>query len=210
MTAASTRFLQNTMSTGSLPTTAAADFSLLPPARFSSRQYLQMVTAGIFGPDDKVELINGVITPMAPAGPEHNASVIQFPRLFAPMLDRFDLLIQGTVTLGEGQVFDPDMALLDPQTGWLSPVAPHRGATSSLIVESAASSLPRDQQKKLPAYAAAGIQEYWIIDLQKTSLLVHRQPEGERYASIVTLSEKDVVTPLACGELKVVVGELVA
>jgi Uma2 family endonuclease len=197
------------MSTGSLPTTVAADFSLLPPARFSSRQYLQMVEAGIFGPADKVELIDGVITPMVPAGPEHNASVMQFPRLFAPVLGRFELLIQGTVVLGDGQVFDPDMALLTRRPGGYRKSHP-TAADIQLVVESAASSLPRDRQKKLPAYAAAGIQEYWIMDLEQDRLLVHRQPTGSEYQQIQILGEEESVSPLACPELEIKVVDLFA
>jgi Uma2 family endonuclease len=46
-----------------------------------------------------------------------------------------------------------------------------RAADVLLVVESAASSLKSDRHVKLPIYAAAGIAEYWIVDLNDKSLV---------------------------------------
>jgi len=40
--------------------------------------------------------------------------------------------------------------------------------------------------KKAALYAAAGIADYWVANLETKSLVVHRAPKGGQYASIVT------------------------
>lgn len=181
----------------------------LPISPLSTEQYLQMIAAGILGTDDKVELIGGQITPMAPAGPEHGGSLIQLTRRFAAALDECELLIQGTVVISEGNVFDPDLTLLRRKPEGYKHAHP-RPEDILLIVESAASSLPRDRHVKLPAYAAAGIQEYWIADLEREALTVYRGPDGTVYRSEQTFTCDATVTPLACPELAIRVGDIFA
>ena len=87
----------------------------IPPLRFSTAQYLEMIEKGLIGPDDHIELVEGIIVDMSPAGSRHNQFLGQLNRLFAPLLDRMDIWIQGTLTVAEGQVYDPDLMLLRQQ-----------------------------------------------------------------------------------------------
>src|SRR3989304_9191972 len=143
----------------------AADFpNFLPLRRFSTAGYLQMIEAGVLGPRDRVELIGGIIVEKSPAGIPHNHFMIRITELFAPRLGRFQWAIQGTLTVAEGQVYDPDFMLLRRRPDGYKTRLPD-AADVLLIVEAAESSLRRDQQVKLPVYAGAGIAEYWIADL---------------------------------------------
>jgi Uma2 family endonuclease len=74
-----------------------------------------------------------------------------------------------------------------------------------LLVEASASSLNHDQQIKLPTYAEAGIQEYWIADLDNERLLVHREPAGARYKSVQTLEGDASISPLAAPDFSLTV-----
>jgi Uma2 family endonuclease len=58
-----------------------------------------------------------------------------------------------------------------------------------LVIEVADSSIKFDRETKAPLYAAAGISEYWIVNLIDNRLEIYRQPEGAIYASI------QIVTP---------------
>ncbi len=65
------------------------------------------------------------------------------------------------------------------------------------------SSLRLDRQKA-GLYAAAGVGEYWIINLGKRSLELHRQPiadssaeSGHRYSEVRELGESDMIAPLS-------------
>lgn len=181
----------------------------LPVAPLSTEQYLRMIEAGVFGSSDKVELIGGFITPMAPVGPEHNGSLLKLTKRFAAVADRFEIAVQATVSISAGEVLEPDFALLTERAdGYMSALP--RAADIRLLVESAASSLKHDRQVKLSIYASAGIPEYWIIDLKAKSLEVYRDPVGDSYQSIQIFSGDDAVSPLACPEVSLRVGSLFA
>ena len=64
---------------------------------------------------------------------------------------------------------------------------------TALVIESAATSLKKDRHVKLPAYASAGIQEYWIVDLEGESLTVFREPDGGAYRNEQTFAGEAVV-----------------
>ena len=47
------------------------------PARWTIEQYFALVDQGVLGPDDKVELLEGVIVSMAPHNLPHEAGVMK-------------------------------------------------------------------------------------------------------------------------------------
>lgn len=186
------------MATISPPT---ADFmQIVPLHRFSTADYLEMIEKGVLGPSDHVELFGGMIVEMSPAGIPHNGFLIGVLRLFSPLLDRFDIAIQGTLTVAEGQVYDPDFMLLRRRANGYKTKLPD-APDVLLVVEAAESSLRRDQQIKLPVYAAAGIPEYWIADLEREELIIHREPAGNGYRVTETRRGDDLVSPSAAPEL---------
>src|SRR5918996_6627828 len=58
----------------------------LPRRLFTVEEYHRMAEAGIFRPDERVELIEGEIVQMAPIGPRHAGCVINANRLFITRL----------------------------------------------------------------------------------------------------------------------------
>lgn len=53
-----------------------------------------------------------------------------------------------------------------------------------LIAEVAETSLERDRQVKLPAYARAGVPEVWLLDLPGDRLEAFRDPAPEGYRHV--------------------------
>lgn len=51
--------------------------------RFTVEEYRKMGEAGIFGEDDRVELIDGEVVEMAPIGNKHIESVMRLTRLLS-------------------------------------------------------------------------------------------------------------------------------
>jgi Uma2 family endonuclease len=183
-----------------IPLPAADITEVAPLHRFSTADYFEMIDKGVLGPKDRVELIGGVIVEISPAGIPHNHYLIKILRLFAPILTRFEIAIQGTLTVSEGHVFDPDFMLLQRRPDGYKKKLPD-ASDVQLLIEAAESSMPRDRKIKLPAYAAAGIPEYWIADLENEQFLIYRDPDGSRYRSAETRRGDDVVSPLAAPEL---------
>jgi len=77
-----------------------------------------------------------------------------------------------------------------------------------LLVEISDTSLERDQEEKLPAYARAGIAEVWIVDLNEQTIEVYRQPHFAGYASKTVLGAGDKASPQAFPDATVDVAEL--
>jgi Uma2 family endonuclease len=75
-------------------------------------------------------------------------------------------------------------------------------------VEVSDSSLPYDRDVKLPAYAAAGIQEVWIVDLGGGQIEVYRDPLAGGYQARVVTSDDDQLTPLALSAVTVSVRDI--
>lgn len=165
-----------------------------------------MVDAG-FLEGKRVELIDGVIVAMSPAGPQHNQFLGRLNQLLAPVWNKGEVWIQGTLSVVDAQVFDPDVMLLRKKENGYKHQLPIP-ADVLLLVEASASSLHHDQQIKLPIYAEARIQEYWIADLDNERLLVHREPVGATYQSVEILEGDAVVSPLAAPDFSLTVRQM--
>ncbi len=83
------------------------------PHRFSVAEYHQMAEAGIFGEDDRVELLDGEIVEMAAIGSRHAACVRRLTSSFYEQLgDQAMVAVQDPIRLGEHSEPEPDLALL--------------------------------------------------------------------------------------------------
>jgi Uma2 family endonuclease len=87
--------------------------------------------------------------------------------------------------------------------------------SAELVVEIADSSLDYDTRDKATLYAAAGIADYWVVDLVHRQLIVHRgpvadasQPHGAQYASVTTLDPSASAAPLAAAGSAIQVADL--
>ena len=76
-----------------------------------------------------------------------------------------------------------------------------------LIVEVADTTLAYDRNVKLPLYAAAGIPEVWIVDLERRRALIYRQPAGGTYRDVAVV-EQGTLAPLAFPELALRLDEI--
>lgn len=50
-------------------------------------------------------------------------------------------------------------------------------------IEVAESFLPLDRNTKLPLYAASGIPEYWIINIEDACIEIYREPATDTYSN---------------------------
>ena len=177
--------------------------------RFTAAEYHRMGRAGILGPEERTELLEGEIVVMAPIGGRHMACVNGLARRFILRLgDRVIVSIQNPVRLAPGSEPQPDLALLRPRpddygTGLPGP------ADILLVIEVADSTLRYDRDRKLPLYAAAGIPEAWIVDLRRRRVLVYRAPANGRYADQTEAGRDAVLSPLAFPDLALPVAEII-
>ena len=140
-------------------------------------EYRAMGCAGIIAPDERVELIDGLIIPMSPIGDPHVDCVNSLTRLFVLRTDPKAIVsVQNPVRLNDYTEPEPDVVLIRPdRTG-----VPN-AEDVLLVVEVADTTLSFDRGIKLPRYAAAGIPEVWIVALEEDHLEVYRKPGPEEY-----------------------------
>jgi len=163
------------------------------PRRFTVDDYYAMADAGVFAPDERVELLDGEILTMPPIGPPHVGTVNQMNSLFVRALgSRAVVQIQGPVRLSNDSEPQPDIAILRPRGDFYR--SRHAGpADVFALIEVADSSIGYDSGRKLKAYARSAIAEYWLVDLQAERIQIHRHPAGEQYRNRVTVQRGEIV-----------------
>jgi Uma2 family endonuclease len=182
--------------------------ALALPHRFTVEDFERMVEAGILTKEDRVELIQGQVVEMSPIGKRHASAVNRATRVFIQRCgDRAIVSVQGPVQLvGTSQV-QPDIALLRPREDFYRDQYP-QVADVLLIVEFADSSLLTDRNLKLPAYAAAGVKEVWLVNLLNDTIEIYRDPAGGRYATSDVVGLRQRIAPLALSDLELRAEEL--
>jgi Uma2 family endonuclease len=70
-----------------------------------------------------------------------------------------------------------------------------------LIVEVSDSSLRFDLGEKADLYAAAGISDYWVVNVSTHTIVVHRDPADGHYRDVQTYRESDELRPLRIPEV---------
>ena len=149
--------------------------------------YHRMAGAGIFGQDERVELIEGDLIDMAPIGQGHAGNVTSLAEaFFIAAAGRAIVSVQCPIRLDHHSEPQPDLAILRRRADFYATGTRPGPADTLLVVEVADTSLHYDTTVKLPLYARSGIAEYWIIDLKQRVLLAHRSPEADRYTAITT------------------------
>ena len=177
--------------------------------------YEQLIALGLLE-GKHVELIRGEILTMASMGEPHAVAIMQLNYALLPCFNPrtgFHLRIQMPLALPVlTSEPEPDIAIvaLDAPTNEAG-----RPTSASLIIEVAESSLGYDRERKGPLYAAAGIQEYWLVNLPERCLEVYRQciPDiascsGWRYQEGQRLQEGDQVAPLVAPAVVIAVDAL--
>lgn len=159
----------------------------------------RMIAAGVFEPqgDHPLELIEGELTMMSPIGDRHADAVDWLARWSQLAITAEDLLvrIQNPLELpGSASVPQPDIAWVT-----LRRYVDRRPRPEdvSLVIEIADTSLEFDTGTKARLYAAAGIADYWVVDLASQAVIVFRDPRGSRYETRGTFRDQATISPLA-------------
>lgn len=165
-----------------------------------------LVEKGAFEPSDKIELLDGKLISMAPQHSSHATSYYLCLRYLERVFTE-DYMVRPQLpfALGDDSMPEPDLAVV---RGAPRDFAKEHPSEATLIVEVSDSSLRYDRDEKLAAYARAGIPEYWIINLGERCIEIHRQPEGESYATSETYSEAQSVAPEGRASIPTTVADL--
>lgn len=192
--------------------TATKEYDLMAilaavPHRFTVAEYHRMAEVGVLTEDDRVELIEGEIVEMSPIGSRHSASVTVLKDIFHACGIDAVIWVQCPIQLPRATQPQPDLALLKPRADRYAANLPVPEDVL-LVIEVADSSLVYDRDTKARLYAEAGIQEYWLVDLTRATLWVHKNPAGSVYASVSQMFSGDAAKSMAFPNCSIPVAEL--
>jgi len=161
---------------------------------FSVHDYARMRKIGILTEDDRVELIDGEVRTMSPIGPLHAAIVRRLvKRLIELVGDQAIVSPPNPIQLNDYSEPQPDVAILRLRDDNYQRAHPVAGDVL-LIIEVSDTTAQYDRIEKLPRYAAAGIPETWIVDVEQCVVEQYTHPVRDQYARLQKYFPDDMIT----------------
>ncbi len=162
---------------------------------WTREEYDRLVAAGAFHPMARLQLVQGEIVEMAPQSAEHATAVRRLQKALETVFgDGYDVRPQLPLALSDESEPEPDVTVVE---GSLEDFRHQHPTRAILIVEIADSTLSFDKKRKHAMYAAAGVPEYWILNLVDGVLEVYRAPRESTYGAAHHFGPDDHVSPLA-------------
>jgi Uma2 family endonuclease len=183
---------------------------LAKPYRFTRQQYHRLADVGILQSNERMELLGGRIFPHPPIGPRHAAVVNVIQQTLERQIgERALVRVQSPLAIDDFTEPQPDLMLLKPQADFYRNAHP-TPADVLLVVEVASTSADFDRGPKLQQYAAAGINEYWVVDLNRNVLIVHRRPMDSEYGDIIQHLRDATIAPQTFPDATLAVADVLA
>jgi Uma2 family endonuclease len=196
----------------SLTMTAAQTQPYPPrPKRWTKQEYNELVDRGAFQ-GKRLYLFRGELIEMAPMGADHAWVLRKGTRILGDIFPgpKFFVDVQLPFSTPGQSTPEPDLAVCAADTL----IGGEHASKAVLIIEVADRSIDHDRDKGLE-YAAAGVEEYWIVDLAARCIEVYRNPVadastdlGFRYQSVTVATLGDSISPLAAPNASISVADL--
>jgi Uma2 family endonuclease len=168
--------------------------------RITVEHFYRMAEVGLFGEDERVELIEGEIVDVPPMG-HHHAGVVEY---LAKLLDTSvgSLAVvrqQLPLRLGEYSEPLPDIVVAKPRDDRYFRAHPTSN-DAWLVVEVSSTTVRFDRNVKVPMYARHGVPEVWVLDVGDEVVHRYQSPEDGRYTALTTepLSTRLFIDALRC------------
>jgi Uma2 family endonuclease len=150
--------------------------------RFNVAQFCQMLRDETIGPQERVELIDGLVVNKVSKNPPHIlVGKLLFSALQGMVPAGWHVTKDDDVVVSDHDQPQPDLAVVrDSPRDYLARYATAAEiALAALISES---TLASDRMIKMPRYAAGNIPVYWIVNLIDEQVEVYTNPVGATYA----------------------------
>jgi Uma2 family endonuclease len=181
--------------------------------RFTRVEYERLTELGVFNPDERLELLDGLLIVREPQATPHATAVrLALAALRAAFGAGWLVDTQAPVALDDTSEPEPDVVVV---AGGARDYRHAHPSHPVLVVEVADTTLDADRTFKGGLYARAGVADYWIVNLVDQVVEIHREPVtseaapyGWRYASVVIVRPPDAITPLAAPHARIAAGDL--
>lgn len=169
------------------------------PVKLRTDDYLLLDEAGAFRMYQKTELIDGEVYFM---NAQHRPHALIKIELYDALRDALQAcnsnlraMVEASIALSNHDVPEPDLLLTsEPKGLGLVPLY-----SVALVVEVSDATLEQDLGRKQRIYAAAGIPEYWVADVNAKMIHQMWAPGGEAYTEKreVALGERIAAATIA-------------
>lgn len=183
----------------------AVDFQHRP---ITVDEYHRMGELGFFGPEERLELLDGELIAVPPMGKMHASAIERLNFLFVTRLgEHAGVRPQLPTRVSNISEPEPDFSIVVRRPDFHASGHPQPQGTFALV-ECADSSLRYDRGKKLAAYARAGIREYWIVNLVDACIEVYDAPSDLGFAQTRIVRAGESLAFGAFPEIVFAAGEL--
>lgn len=168
--------------------------------RITVEHFYRMAEVGLFGEDERVELIEGEIVDVPPMGHHHAGVVGYLAKLLNSSVSSLAVVRpQLPLRLGEYSEPLPDIVVAKPRDDQYFRAHPTANDVC-VVVEVSSTTLRFDRNVKVPMYARHGVAEVWVVDVGDELVHRYRSPQDGRYAELTTepLSTRLSLDALGC------------
>jgi Uma2 family endonuclease len=162
-----------------LPLSETHDRDRIPgPLRLSDEEYALLIETGVTERLGRVELRGGELWRMSPQYMPHMRMKLAVWRALEAIFadGRFEVGLEVTVAF-PGFMPDPDVTVF-ARDDYRKSIP---GEAVQLIIEIAFSTLEDDLGDKKSRYAAAGLREYWVVDMPHAQVLRFHAPQDGQF-----------------------------
>ncbi|TWU42234.1 Uma2 family endonuclease [Novipirellula artificiosorum] len=172
--------------------------------RLTPAQYHRLYEMGVL--PEKTELLSGIVIEKMPKSPLHTWMVLFLQKwLIATVGNGFQVRKEDPLTLYDSEP-EPDISVV---AGTPDDFRLQHPSSAKLVIEVALNSEGMDRQKA-EIYAAAGIEEYWMVLPSSKAIEVFRDCSDGRYQSCIRFDEASTLSPLLAPHSPLPIGELFA
>ncbi len=182
-----------------------------PRVKLTNADYMAMTPPVPDGP--RYQLINGELVEMSGATLSHQVFLYQ---LFLPLGTQVNALGLGEifgppydVHIDEFNTYQPDLLFVSNERRHILERLGATGAPDVVVEILSDSTRRRDLNEKLPVYAANGVREVWIVDLDEATVVIHAG-DGTALTPVRTFNAADTLTSDAMPGVAVELGPIFA
>jgi Uma2 family endonuclease len=185
------------MSAALLPPPSVTASQPLRYIKFTRTEVDRLMDIGFFE-GRRYELIDGDLIDKMGQNPPHALAIrlvlAWLMQVYKPNLIQVQLPIEVAAADRERSLPEPDFSVLAEDKPDFAKRHP-RGDETVLVIEVSDTTAAFDLSRKAMLYAVAGVPEYWVLDLSRRLVVVHREPFASGYHLLRLFSESESVSP---------------
>lgn len=177
----------------------------------TNADYVAMTPPANSGP--RYQLVNGELVEMSGASYAHQTFLVQLLTQLATQVESLGIgeIIPAPfdVHIDEFNTYQPDLLFVSIDRRNILDRSAAIGAPDVVVEILSDSTRRRDLNEKLPVYAANGVREVWIVDLDAVTVAIH-SGDGSAFAPVRTFAASDTLTSNAMPGVAVDLGPIYA